>query len=829
MPYRFPLITSLVFLATTLGSMPALASDSHRCTYTNPVIDVGSADPGVIRASADGRYYLVNTFDFTIWSSTDLAHWHQEGSAKPPNSWGIKDFWAPEMVEYRNQFYLFYSAERKEGGKRIGVATSESPTGPFHDLGRPLFDFGYATIDAHPFIDDDGRAYLFFAKDQAASAAGRYESHIYGVELADDLLAVRDEPVLLTRPDQPWEYRSGNRLWNEGPYVIKHDATYYLMYSANFFGGPDYSVGYATATAPLGPYEKYSQNPILSSGALQGRVSGPGHHSVIASPDSRELFIVYHVHADPAVGGGDRRIAIDRIGFRDDGSLYVSGPTVTPQPLPSGATELVNIAPYATVTASSTRPGYLTNALIDGEFTTSADKTHGEWVSDQEGPGAWVRLEWTQEQRARWVFLYGSVLENQRATSGTLRLSNGTTLSDIRLPQEPGAAAIVPIPDNEDFTWLEFAINELALDSDTAGLSEMVVLGYPGGLPNQPGSLWISSPRRGSTLSTDTPLRIETLHISVQGAQLQLDEKTIYSGSALPENLLLHTAALAAGEHHLTAVATDRAGREYRYITSFSVEHLHINSPTAATRRLHGEVPIDIQILIKPEELTEITVGLIPITPEGAGAKIPLYEGSMAPTQLVLDTFDVADGAYDLQVKLTTDAGVITAESVRVLISNWETLKDPITPPLVHEWFGTIDRMKTTHASSGWVFAADRPEDYFGDAGRILRKEDSPEFLVWHLPQLQRFTLTLYATGSDIEETVTVSVSSDGDRWTDVPYTVNIAQRSESRDMLMLEVIGCMPLQWHAAYLRLLCTGPLDPPLQLGQVLLVGLQDTALP
>jgi GH43 family beta-xylosidase len=64
-------------------------------------------------------------------------------------------------------------------------------------------------------------------------------------------------------------------------------------------------------------------------------ISGPGHHCVIDSPDGSELFVVYHTHTDAALGGGNRQVCIDRMGFREDGSIYVNGPTLTDQPIPS--------------------------------------------------------------------------------------------------------------------------------------------------------------------------------------------------------------------------------------------------------------------------------------------------------------------------------------------------------------------------------------------------------------------------------------------------------------------------------------------------------------
>jgi GH43 family beta-xylosidase len=155
------------------------------------------------------------------------------------------------------------------------------------------------------------------------------------MKVDDDLTSFKGEPRLITTPEQEWELRSGRRgwSWNEGPFVLKHNDKYYLMYSANFFKSRNYSVGYALAESPMGPFVKAAHNPVLFS--TNAEMSGPGHNSVTTSPNGSELFIVYHIHTDPQHPGGDRQVCIDRMGFREDGSLYVSGPTHTPQPIPS--------------------------------------------------------------------------------------------------------------------------------------------------------------------------------------------------------------------------------------------------------------------------------------------------------------------------------------------------------------------------------------------------------------------------------------------------------------------------------------------------------------
>ena len=309
-------------------------------TYQNPLPIKNIGDPFVLRTK-DGSYYCYATSaadGFKAWKSDDLVNWQDLGYVyrRQENSWGVADFWAPEVVYHDGAYFMHYSARwGKNESLRIGVARAESPSGPFVDVfDHPMFDFGYAAIDGHVFIDEDGEKYFYYARDCSENIVdGRHESHLYGVRLNDDLVSFRDLPTLLTVPEQEWEIRSGLEWrWNEGPFLVKHQGLYYLMYSANCYVSREYSVGYAVAEHPLGPFHKTTQNPILSSS--HEKISGPGHNSVTSSTDGRELFIVYHIHTDPDHPSGDRQVCIDRMGFHEDGSLYVVGPSNTPQALP---------------------------------------------------------------------------------------------------------------------------------------------------------------------------------------------------------------------------------------------------------------------------------------------------------------------------------------------------------------------------------------------------------------------------------------------------------------------------------------------------------------
>lgn len=355
-------------------------------SFTNDlgITDIG--DPFMLKIS-ETEYYLYCTSaedGFYCWRSEDMVNWTDKKMCyvRQADSWGKDSFWAPEVVAYHNQYYLYYTARNENGSLRIGLAVSDTPDGPFVDeKNEPLFDFGYAAIDGNVLIDDDGSKYLYYSKDCSENMVGDiHTSQIYAVPLSDDMKSVVGEPVFLTTPEQPWECRSGDYLWNEGPEVIKHDDTYYLTYSANYFASSLYSVGYATSESPLGPFVKAEENPILTSQGLEA-VSGTGHHSFVLSPDASELWIAYHSHTDVSNPSGDRKVNIARAGFTADGKLYMNGPFTTAQPMPSGST-ITNISRHFTASAN----GKELQKLTDGRLQVHKEPSYTEFLSaNQEG------------------------------------------------------------------------------------------------------------------------------------------------------------------------------------------------------------------------------------------------------------------------------------------------------------------------------------------------------------------------------------------------------------------------------------------------------------
>jgi len=446
-------------------------------TYTNPSTVRSIGDPFVLKAP-DGSYYCYPTSGpgFKVWRSLDFNEWKYLGIAynhTQDGNWADGKFWAPEIVHHNGKYYMYYTGNWIEKQSiRIGIAVSEKPEGPFTELlKRPLFDFDYAVTDPHVFIDDDGNSYIYYVRDCSENIVnGIHESHIYGARLSDTMTELTGEPVLLTWPEQEWEKRSGLQ-WrrNEGPFMIKMNDMYYLMYSGNYVGDKSYSIGYAVADNPLGPFTKYAENPILEAFDEWNHVSGPGHHSLFLSPDETEIFVSYHTHMDPKRSGGAKQMAIDRLGFREDGSIYINGPSLSPMPLPSGTAELYNLAPNARIAVSSGRNMH--TALIDGEIGFNKRFGRYDWVADSGDISPEITLSWERPVTLHKVMVYRGCPYTGNPFELTVSI-RGKNENYISFPEIPGAAAIF------DMNGIQTSSCTMKLKG--AGefrLSEIVVLG----------------------------------------------------------------------------------------------------------------------------------------------------------------------------------------------------------------------------------------------------------------------------------------------------------------------------------------------------------------
>lgn len=304
----------------------------------NPVLTGFHADPEILYSEQTGRYYIYSTTDgvpgwggahFTVFESSDTRNWTEAGTVLDLKAgdaaWADGNAWAPCIIEKkikgRYKYFFYYSGNSKDGkGKQIGVATGDTPTGPFKDSGKPMITdspVGHGQqIDVDVFTDSvSGKSYLYWGNGYMA-----------GAELNKDMMSIKKKTLTVMTPQggtlQDYAYR-------EAPYVFYRNGIYYFMWSVDDTGSPNYHVAYGTSRSPLGPIEVAEQPVVLSQKPEQG-IYGTAHNSVICLPESDEWLIVYHrinrnyLNDSP---GTHREVCIDRLEFNADGTIRPVVPT----------------------------------------------------------------------------------------------------------------------------------------------------------------------------------------------------------------------------------------------------------------------------------------------------------------------------------------------------------------------------------------------------------------------------------------------------------------------------------------------------------------------
>ena len=322
--------------------------------YKQPIMPGFHADPEVLYSNKTKKYYIYSAtdgtpgwggHDFSVFSSTNLIDWTDEGKMLDVKSdqvsWASGNAWAPAIVEVKQKggtykYYFYYSAHNPQTRrKEIGVAVSDSPTGPFVDSGAPIITDadrpegaqGGQAIDVDVFRDPKtGKHYLYWGNGFMA-----------GAELNDDLCSVKKETITLLTPEggtlDTWAFR-------EGAYVFYRKGRYYFLWSVDDTGSPNYHVCYGTAKSPLGPITLDENSYRVIEQRPDDKIYGTAHNSILQIPGHDEWYIVYHrinrnyVDFGNGIPGTHREVCIDRLTFDKQGRIIPVIPTLDgPEPL----------------------------------------------------------------------------------------------------------------------------------------------------------------------------------------------------------------------------------------------------------------------------------------------------------------------------------------------------------------------------------------------------------------------------------------------------------------------------------------------------------------
>ncbi len=305
--------------------MILLATVMCLCLFTplcadNPIVQTSyTADPAPLVYNDTVYVYVgedaigdagdYNMPHWRCYSTTDMVNWTDHGAVMRSDGfeWALPGTaWASQCVERNGKFYLYttVTTEQFGGGRAIGVAVSDSPTGPFKDaLGKPLVGPDWTFIDPTVFIDDDGQAYLYWGNP-----------NFHGVKLKKNMIALDGEIKAFSMTYKAFGQMvdpdgSHDDCYEEGPWVYKRNGIYYLVYAG--YGTPE-SICYSISDSPMSGW-KY-QGIIMNN-----KNSFTIHPGIIEFKGKNYFF--YH--------GGDlkgsawnlRAVCVEEFEYNEDGSI----------------------------------------------------------------------------------------------------------------------------------------------------------------------------------------------------------------------------------------------------------------------------------------------------------------------------------------------------------------------------------------------------------------------------------------------------------------------------------------------------------------------------
>lgn len=304
-----------LFALSAVSAISQPAEPSKPAFSGNPIFSGWYADPD--SAIFGNQYWIYPTYSapyhqqvfLDAFSSPDLVSWTKHSRILDTNAvkWAHMAMWAPAIVEKEGKYYLFFGANDVHKGEigGIGVAVADRPEGPYSDyLGKPLIGEifnGAQPIDQTVFKDKDGQYYMIY---------GGW-GHCNIVRLKNDFTGI------LPFADGTLYKEITPEGYTEGPYMITRNGKYYLMWSEGGWGGPHYSVAYAMADSPVGPYKRIAK--VLQQDMTVA--TGAGHHSVIHVAKDDTWYIVYHRRPLGETDPNHRVTCIDRMYFDEKGLI----------------------------------------------------------------------------------------------------------------------------------------------------------------------------------------------------------------------------------------------------------------------------------------------------------------------------------------------------------------------------------------------------------------------------------------------------------------------------------------------------------------------------
>jgi hypothetical protein len=244
--------------------------------------------------------------------------------------WAERQMWAPDAASKDGKYYLYFPAKRADNIFQIGVAVSESPTGPFKAQPEPIK--GSYSIDPAVFKDDDGSHYMYFGGIWGGQLQ-KYRNNVFNetnelpqpdqeallpvvAKMTDDMLEFSESPREIEIVDADGRLfleGDNDKRFFEASWMHKYNGRYYFSYST----GDTHYICYAIGDNPYGPF-------VYAGRILNPVVGWTSHHSICEVGGKWYLF--YH---DSSLSKGVthlRSVKVAEISYRSDGRIETLDP-----------------------------------------------------------------------------------------------------------------------------------------------------------------------------------------------------------------------------------------------------------------------------------------------------------------------------------------------------------------------------------------------------------------------------------------------------------------------------------------------------------------------
>lgn len=433
-------------------------------------------DPTILPVEKeDGLWYYVTGTksgkDFRMWRTKNFADWEDVGVvyAPPSDSFGAKDFWAPQLMfdpdadrryylgdsasEGNGLYLLCFSARDVNGVCQVSVAFSEEIEGPYKhfedenvdgdrfDPSTPLFriekiknmglyaDHTYGDlykenrsfIDACPYIDPvTGDKYFYMVRSRNVDSS----NDIWGMKMKDwvtpDYSTLRPLAAYgytTVEKEEEHKFYTKNNI-DEGPFVYYMDPSddgidngkYYLTFSIGDTNDKLYPVCQAIGDSPLGPFTKIQPEDggLLTCPQKKVDIHGCGHHAFFEV--GGELYVAYHTYEIIDTRKiGTRYFGFDKVEwmYNQKGQyiMHSNGPTKSIQPLPSATSGFENIAPLASVSVTNAANASDAQLLNDKLIAQSGKDLAKEFSTVEDTV---IELNFNEYVTAKAIMIYNS-------------------------------------------------------------------------------------------------------------------------------------------------------------------------------------------------------------------------------------------------------------------------------------------------------------------------------------------------------------------------------------------------------------------------------------